>query len=130
MPDPEKTTIEPIASLPVTLIGVRTEGTGAPIEDGQVIVTPPGQPNLVARVIGPTVAILVRFANAYLTALVGLLMAAGVSSGAAVGAADFYHSLLSCSTLALAGPVVAFLKDLITIFGNLEKKYPLLTGSV
>jgi hypothetical protein len=45
-------------------------------------------------------------------------------------APDFAHLVLKCMSLAVAGAVVLSLKDLVTIFGKLEGKYPLLSGSV
>lgn len=116
-----------IAPLPVVLVGVR-ENEGAPIQNGQVIETPDHQPNLVARVIAPIVAIAVRFANAYLTALVGLVTV-GLTTDM-LPATDFLHLVIKCAGYSLAGPCVSLIKDLITIFGKLERKFPLLTGNV
>lgn len=135
MPEGEKPGIaEPVVTpaaiqpLPVTMIGVRTENSGAPITSGQVIVTPAGQPNFVVRVITPLVAISVRFGNAYLTALLGLVTV-GLTTDA-LPAQDFVHLVLRCASLSLAGPCVSLAKDLVTILSGLEKKYPLATGSV
>lgn len=127
-PDDPKTIQQPIADVVVTLVGSGTGDGGAPIQSGQVLKTPDSQPNVIVRVITPIVAILVRFANAYVTALLGLVTV-GLTTDA-LPAADFYHLVLRCAGLSLAGPCVALGKDLVTILGNLEKKYPLLTGSV
>ena len=125
---PEAVPPAPIQPLPVTVIGVRSEGTGAPITNGQVIQTPDHQPNLVVKVVTPIVAIVIRFANAYLTALLGLVTV-GLTTDA-IAAPDFLHLVERCAGLALAGPCVALAKDLITILSGLERKYPLATGSV
>jgi len=119
---------DPIQPLPVTLIGVRSENSGAPIVDGQVIATPDHQPNLVVQVITPLLAVVIRFTNAYLTAIVGLLVG-GPATGL-VTAVDLYHLVLKCASLALFGPVVALLKDVITILTGLERKFPIATGNV
>lgn len=123
--------IEPIQIAMVGTIGTGSgTGTGAghPITDGTVITTPDHMPNIVARVITPLAAILIRFANAYVTALIGLVTV-GLTSDA-LPASDFAHLVIRCAGLSLAGPGVALMKDLVTILGNLEKKYPLLTGNV
>lgn len=127
MPE-EKLAQQPIENLPVTLIGVRTDNSGAPIVSGQVIVTPANQPNLVVQVVTPLMALIVRFANAYVTALVGLVTV-GLTTDA-LPAADFAQLVVRCSSLALAGPCVALAKDLITILSGLERKFPIATGSV
>lgn len=125
MPD-EKTSVQPIAPLPITMIG--TSGAGSPMVDGQVVVTPDHQPNIVVRVVTPLVAIAIRFANAYLTALLGLVTV-GLTTNA-ITAPDFLHLVVKCAGLSLAGPCVALAKDAITVLGGLEKRFPLLTGSV
>lgn len=127
MPD-EKTSLQPIAPLPITMIGVRDEGTGSPITNGQIVVTPDHQPNLVVRVVTPLVAIAVRFANAYLTSLVGFVTA-GLTTNM-IQAPDFLHLVIKCAGYSLAGPCVALAKDLVTILSGLEKRFPLATGSV
>lgn len=85
-------------------------------------------PNLVVNVISPFVAIVIRFINSYLTIAVGLI-GAGMTSNI-IPAHDFKSLVIKCAGLAIAGAAFGLLKDLITVFGNLEKKFPLLTGSV
>lgn len=118
----------PIEPLPVTFVGVRTDNTGAPLVNGQVITTPDHQPNIVVQVVTPVLAVLIRFANAYLTAIVGLLVG-GPATGL-ITAGDLWHLLLKCASLALFGPVVAALKDIVTILTGLERKFPIATGNV
>jgi len=104
------------------------DGAPAPIPTGTVFRTPDGQPNVVTQSIRPVTAIAIRFGNAYGTVLVGLLTASLATN--AITAPDFLHLLWKCMGLSLAGPVLSSLKDMLTIFGDLEKKYPLLTGKV
>lgn len=114
--------IPPVA---VTLVGT---GDGAPMANGQVVNTPDHQANLVVQVVTPLMAIIIRFANAYLTALVGLLIG-GPTTGL-IPASDFWHLIVVSSGLALAGPIVGAIKDVITILTGLERKYPIETGNV
>jgi hypothetical protein len=123
-PPASKITTEPLAPITVAMIG-----TG----DGRTpygVIETPGEhkPNLLIMVVSPLAAILIRFANSYVTALLGLVTV-GLTTDA-IPAADFYHLVARCAGLSLAGPCVALGKDIVTILGNLEKKYPLLTGSV
>lgn len=117
--------IEPVV---VTMIGTGTGDGGAPIPNGMVLKTPDHMPNIVTQVVTPLAAMAIRFANAYVTALLGLVTV-GLTTDA-LPAADFVHLVMRCAGLSLAGPCVALGKDIVTILGNLEKKYPLLTGSV
>ncbi len=126
MPDPEKTETTPIQPMTVTVIS--GTGDGAPIPSGTVVPTPDHQPNLIVNVVGPIAAILIRFINTFLTALLGILMGAMTSN--VIQASDFVHLVYKCAGLAVAGAGVGLLKDLITVFGKLEGKYPLLSGSV
>ncbi len=122
----EKTQTEAIPLVPVTIIGT---GDGSVPSTGTVAVTPrPSSPNLIITVVTPLMAISIRFANAYLTALVGLVLA-GMTSNI-IPANDFVSLVGRCATLSLAGPGVSLAKDLITVLGRLERKYPLATGSV
>jgi hypothetical protein len=111
----------------VTVIGGTGNG-GAPLTTGTKATTPDHQPNLVVRVINPLVALAVRFAYAYLTMLVGLV-AAGQTSDI-IPAKDFVDLVLACAKLSVAGAGFGLLKDCLTLFSQLEKKYPLATGSV
>lgn len=127
MPDPEKKTdgnvLEPVK---VTVIGTQQDDIPA---NGTLATTPKStQPNLIVIAVQPIVAILVRFANSYLTMLVGLVTA-GMATNI-IPAGDFADLVLSCAKLSLAGAGLGFLKDLVTVFGRLENKFPLLTGSV
>jgi hypothetical protein len=117
---PDTTVIPPIT---VTVIG---DSNTPP--SGTVITTPGNHPNIIQNVITPFVAITVRFINAYLTMLVGLL-SAGMTTNL-IPAVDFAHLLMKCAELSIAGASLGLLKDIITISAKLEQKYPLGTGSI
>ena len=85
-------------------------------------------PDLVVTVISPLVAITIRCLNTYLTVLVGLV-AAGMTSDA-LPSRDFAELVWKCAGLSFAGAGLGLLKDCVTIFGRLESKYPLMTGSI
>jgi len=122
----EKSITTSIPPVPVTVIGT---GDGKEIPaNGVVAVTPDSQPNLAVIVVTPVVAMLIRFLNVYIGTVVGLLGAAMTSN--AISAPDFFHLVLKCAGLAFSGAAFLALKDLLTIGARLERKYPLLTGSV
>lgn len=107
--------IEPVNAL------VISSGTG----DGKAVIeTPDGHPNIVIQVVTPLAAILFRFANSFLTMLVSLV-SAGMTTNI-IPASDFYHLVMKCAILSVAGAGLGFLKDLVTIFSKLEQKFPLL----
>lgn len=126
MPDAEKTI--PTTIEPVTVTVISGTADGAPIPSGTVVPTPDHQPNLIVKVVTPIAAIVVRFINTFLTALLGILMGAMTSD--VIEASDFVHLVYKCAGLAVAGAGVGLIKDLITVFGKLEGKYPLATGSI
>lgn len=116
--------VAPVAPVTVTMIGT---GDGS-IQKDTIATTPGAQPNLIITVVGPFRAILIRFLNAYFTMLVGLV-GAGLTTNV-IPASDFWHLVLSCAQLSIAGAGLGALKDVVTVFGKLETKYPLSTGSV
>lgn len=115
-----------LQAVPVTIIGTMADT----VPKTGTIATTPGaqQPNLVVTVITPLAAILIRFANSYLTMLVGLVTA-GMASDI-IPATDFVHLVGACAKLSLAGAGLGLLKDCVTIFGRLEQRFPLSSGSV
>lgn len=114
------------SALKVTVIGTG-DGTSTPTH-GSIAKTPGASPNLVTIIVSPIVALAVRFGHSYGAALVGLLVA--IPTTGTVPFSDFWDLLVKSSTLALAGPVLGLLKDIVTIFARLETKYPLMSGSV
>src|SRR6266853_3408695 len=115
----------PAVIPPITLTVIGDKKDLPP--SGTIIPTPDAQPNIITNVVTPLTAIFIRFLNTYLIMLVGLL-GAGVTTNA-LPASDFVHLVLKCATLSFSGAAFGFLKDLVTIFGKLEQKYPLSTGS-
>lgn len=114
--------------IPPVTVAIIRGGTGAPLTTGTVASTPDHQPNIVFTVISPLAAVLIRFAYDYLTMLVALV-GAGMTTNV-IPAADFAHLVLQCAKLSLAGAGLGALKNLVTIFGNLERKFPIASGSV
>lgn len=115
--------VEPVV---VSVVGT---GDGSKLPTGTVATTPGShEPNIVVRVVTPIVALAIRFVNVYVGSLVGILGAAMTSN--IIPARDFYHLLLKCAGLAVAGAVILLLKDIVTVFSGLEKKFPIATGSV
>lgn len=122
----DKPTTAMLPPVPVTIIGTMADAVPT---TGTIGVTPgPQQPNVLITVVTPFMALLVRFLNVYVGMVVGLLGTAMTST--AIPAPDFLHLVLKCAGLAIGGAVVLSLKDLVTIFGRLEQKYPLATGSI
>lgn len=127
MPDDKTTASRPIDTVPVAIIGT---ADASKIPPGIEAVTEGAHnPNLtIVAVIPPLVAVGVRFVNTYLTTLVGLITAAATTN--IIPAHDFYHLVLKCAGLSVASAGIGLMKDLVTVFGRLEGKYPLATGSV
>jgi hypothetical protein len=112
---------------PVTISIVGT-GTGdgggmAPTPNGTIAVTPGQQPDLRINVVTPVIAIMVRFLHLFL-----------VSFSGAIGANELgiidIGGLTPKLAIALSAAGVGSIKDLITVFGRLEGKYPLISGSI
>lgn len=119
--------MEPVAPLPVNVIGVRTEGTGTPIADGQVVKTPDHHPDLVFSVVRPIVAILIRAAGAFLKALMGGL---GLAGGAAATGWIPWATWQAAIAFAVTAALIEAAWSAITVLNDLEKQHPLLTGSI
>ena len=125
------------ANVTVSVVGTTgavATPTAAAVEgvvSGTVAKTPAGQPNLLVNVVPPVVAIAVRFVNSFLTSFVGLVTAAGIGvAGASIPGADFSTVVQGAAVASLAIAGVETLKNIVTIFGKLENKYPLATGSI
>jgi hypothetical protein len=123
--------------MPETITAVVISGAGTgdgsvPIVSGTIAKTAsPLTSDVRMLVIPAIVAITVRFGNTFLAALVGLLVAAMTPlGGKLLYTSDFFTMIVTCSSLALPGAFLGLIKDLVTIFGKLENKYPLLTGNV
>lgn len=116
----------------ISIVGTGdTHGGGmAPTPNKTIAETPAGQPNLFINVVPPLVAIAVRFGNAFLTTFFGLITAAGIGVSNSVIGSDFATILQAAAVTSLVVASVETIKNLITVFGRLEGKYPLLTGSI
>jgi hypothetical protein len=120
----EKPVTELLPPVPITVV---SSASNIPAE----VVTPANQPNIRLNVIAPAVAIFVRFLHSFFTALVGLVIAGLTPEGGRLlYTSDFYHLVVTCASLAIPAAGVGLLKDLVTVFGRLEGKYPLFSGSV
>lgn len=113
------------APVTIAIVGTGTgDGGGeAPTPSGTIAVTPGGQPDLRVLVIAPMVAILIRFLHLFLVTMTGLVTAGAVTD-------VFTLDLRQMAIAALSAAVVGLAKDLVTVFGRLEGKYPLATGSI
>lgn len=119
-----------IPAMDIAIIGGTGDG-GSPITTGATAVTPDHLPNLAITVVTPLMAIFVRFANLFLTTLVGIVVAGMTPvGGKLLYTSDFVHLVLLSASLALPGAAIGFVKDLITILGRLEGRWPLATGSI
>ncbi len=113
----------PNEPLPVNAL-VIGPGTGDGSIRKETIVTPYGHPNIVQTIITPTAAILIRFIKTYLVSVSGLIVAGAASQ--AIPATDFLDLVYKCAGLSLAGACIDLIKNLITLLGDWEKKFPLL----
>lgn len=126
MPDEKSTESRPVEPVAVTVVGT---GDTSRLPTGITATTPgPHQPDLVVNVVGPALAISIRFVNTFLTSLLGILT--GAMATEMIPADDFGQLLLKCAGLSVAGAVVGLLKDCITISTRLEQSHPLASGSV
>jgi len=91
------------------------------------------------QVIGPIMAIAIRFGHLYFLTLSGIIGGA-ITANALAGSAsqqqmlihyaDFGDLVWKSAQLSVAVPGVGLIKDLVTIFGKLEQRFPFLTGNV
>ncbi len=103
-----------------TVIG----GTGDGIIKSQLMVTPGNRPDVQVHLIPTALAVLVRFADTFLTILVATIGAAATTT--IITAPDFLTLTTKCAGLSVAGASIGMLKDLVVIAGRLKKKFPLL----
>lgn len=123
---PKTTESRPVENVAVAIIGA---GDSSKLATGEIAITPgPHLPNVIISVVSPIAAIIVRFINTYLTTLLGVLTGAMATN--VIQATDFIHLVFKCAGLSLVPAGIGLIKDCITIFGKLEQKFPLITGSV
>ena len=126
MADEKSTEPRPVEPINVAVIGT---GDARRLPTGTVAETPgEHMPNVVTKVVTPIVALVIRFINVFLPVFSGILSAAMVTN--MIPATDFLNLVAKSASMAFAGTCMAFMKDVITIFGKLEQKFPLLTGNV
>lgn len=129
---PTEKTTQPTSMEPVTVAvigGGDVTGGPTPITSGTEAVTPSAnQPNLLIQVVSPIVALLIRFGHIYFASLVGLI--AGGMATDAIPYDDFFQLVMKCAGLSVPGAAFDALKNVVTIFGRLESRWPLITGSV
>ena len=92
--------------------------------------TPGTQPNLLINVITPVMAITVRFVRMYLTTFLGLMTFYGVGGDKIFGVPDMVSMIKLAAWASLSTSGLDLIKNVITVFGRLEGKYPLSTGSI
>lgn len=127
-PTPDQVTVSVVGTT-----GAVATPTAAAVEgviSGTVAKTPTGQPNLLVNVVPPLQAIAVRFVNSFLTTFLGLITAAGIGVSTNAVSADLATVVKASVVSALVVGGVEVVKSLVTIFGKLENKYPLATGSI
>ena len=129
MDDGKTTASRQVEPVTATIIGT---GDASRLMSGTEAVTPdPHQPNVIVSVIQPAFAIFVRAINLFLVSLSGFVTGGLTPAGnKMLGAPDFYHLVLIGAGFAVAPVGIGLIKDLITVFGRLEQKYPLATGSI
>lgn len=113
---------------PIEPVVVAVVADGKNLQAGEIITPGADKPNLVVQAVTPALALFIRFVNVFLPVFSGILT--GSLTTDMIPAKDFMELAWKCAGLSLAGTMMSFLKDLITIFGRLETKYPLLTGKV
>lgn len=121
----------------VSIIGTG-DGSVTREASGVTVETPAGQPDIRLNVVRPIVAILVRFAHVFLLTFSGVLGVAGIGSVGlgpddlmkVLASTDLPGLLKNAAFVGISSATLGFIKDLITVFGRLESKYPLVTGSI
>jgi hypothetical protein len=143
MPDPDlvdpvvavaidgKTT-EPRPVEPIKVAMISGTGDGSRLPSGTVATTEgEHQPNLVVRVVTPTVGIFVRAVHLMGKTVLGLLGGAMTPKGQdLLWTGDFWQLLTTCVVLSITVVAVGILTNVVTVFGDLENRFPLLTGKV
>ena len=129
MADDKTTESRPVEPINVTVIGTGDGSKLPPLLEAKT--SGAHQPDFIVSVVPPIAAISIRFVNLFLTTFVGLVVASMTPAGGKLlYTSDFYHLAVTCASLAVPGAALGFFKDLVTVFGKLEQKFPLATGSV
>lgn len=113
-------------TMDIPVVQVTTVGTGdGGLQRNTSAQTPSGMPNVFVTVVGPAKAIAVRFVHTFFLTFSGMIGANAVGVSVLL-VPDLQHAAYASLTVAAVG----LIKDLVTVFGNLEGKFPLLTGNI
>lgn len=93
-------------------------------------VTPGQQPNIAVQVIGPAVAILVRFLHVFGMTWLALMATGGATGQEILPWNDVAQLATKCAYAASITAGFGAAKDLVTLLGRLEQRFPFLTGQV
>lgn len=121
----EKSSMEPVH---VTVVG----GTGSGEGLKQEIVTPAGQPNVIATFVPTATALFVRWIDTFLTTFLAISGVGAAISIEAVRDLVPNHAALGGTVMeeaifyAFVTATFSLLKDLTVIVGKLKQKFPLL----
>lgn len=94
------------------------------------IVTPPGQPDIVVKVMLPITQVLVRAARTYLQSLLGflgMLLAAKpalVQLGVVITVTDFWSIFLLAASMAVAPTMLSLLQNAVEVLTALDQMFP------
>jgi hypothetical protein len=108
-----------IAPMP----GAEAAGT-TPIPSGTVVTTPDHLPNLLVQVFTPLMAIVARAGVVFFQSMSGLVVVGGTTG--LIPAHDFLELVAKSANLSLCVVGASVISSLVTIFSNLEKRFPLL----
>lgn len=122
-----------IATIGTPDVHEGTKGTGTGAGKMVTLETQEGQPNVKLNVIRPVIALTVGFVHQFGTTFLACLTAAGLGVG--VGALVDIHAPLQdvvrgAAWVSLISAGFDLVKNVVSIFGELRNKYPLLTGSL
>lgn len=122
-----------IATVGTPAVHENTSGTGTGAGKVVTLETQSGQANIRLNVIWPVVAIVVGFVHQFGTTFLACLTAAGLGVG--VGALVNVHApigevIKGAAWVALISAGLDLVKNVVSLFGELRNKYPLLTGSL
>lgn len=114
-----------VKSIPI----MQTDRAGA-VEEGTVIATPAGQPDLLVTLMTPLAQVAVRGARTYVQGIVGFLGLLTVgrpvaeSLGIVIPPGDFWQVLQTAAGLALAPTVLSLLQNAAELLGKLDAVLP------
>lgn len=107
-------------------------GSGTGLHPGQEIsaVTPGHAPNIAVQVIGPAMAVLVRFLHLFGLTWLALMATGGMTGQEILPWTDVQQLATKCGYAASITAGMGAAKDIVTLLGKLEQRFPFLTGNV